>query len=227
MLNSGNRITYSNIITSIKNNVEIKKGMIVKRNVLSYKKSGDANYKYELNEDFWRDLDKTTPINVVIDEAHSIMNARRSMSKTNEIMNQWMALIRRIIGSKTSDDGELVLITQLWNRIDVIAREMAHQIRYHICHYEKTCSECRFTWSETSDDEEHSSRCYRCGAFDPVKHSHMIEVFKFSSMTEFIGWKDPYGFGQYYSHYYITDIENYFPLYDTHQWENLFEDIYN
>ena len=127
-VNKLNRKTYSNIITkNLKNVVPITPRMIIKEEIVTYKKNRKTGkeepvYKHTLNVKFWKDIKE--PINVVLDEAHSIINARRSMSKINIIVTDWIALIRRVLGQSESGYGELVLISQLANRIDVIAREM-------------------------------------------------------------------------------------------------------
>ena len=145
LLNKGNRLTYSNIKTKKLTNVKlINPDMIIKKEIIDYKTKKDGSsepvYKKTLNKDFWTKI--KVPINVVIDEAHSIVNARRSMSKTNEIITMWLALIRRVLGTTDSGEGELVFITQLPNRLDIIAREMATQVRYHVCHFMKGCKDC-------------------------------------------------------------------------------------
>ncbi len=140
-LNKTNRKVYSNIITKgLDNVIPIKNDMIVKKEIKDYKKNRQGEmepvYELKLNMEYWQKI--TEPISCVLDEAHSIINARRAMSKVNIIITDWIALLRRVLGSSSSGYGELVLITQLPNRIDIIAREMATQIRYHKCH---TC--CR------------------------------------------------------------------------------------
>ncbi|MDX1373497.1 MAG: zonular occludens toxin domain-containing protein, partial [Nitrososphaeraceae archaeon] len=86
----------------------------IKKIISSGKNKGTSIYDYTLNTDFWKSI--TDPINVVLDEAHTIVNARRSMSKINILVTDWLALIRRVLGQSASGYGELVLITQLPNR---------------------------------------------------------------------------------------------------------------
>lgn len=227
-LNNSHRLTYTNIKTKkIKNCKLISPDMIINNEIVDYKKKKDGSsepvYKKTLNAQYWKNINE--PINVVIDEAHSIINARRAMSKTNEIVNQWLALIRRVLGSSESGYGELTFITQLWNRLDIIAREMATQVRYHICHFQKTCKKCRASWSEHSEQPENLYQCPLCASFSIRKHNHQIEVYHFKNMEYFLAWKE-YKQQSYYKHYVITDIEKYFPLYNTLQWDNLFEDYY-
>ena len=128
MLNKAHRKTFSNIVTrGLKNNKVIRPEMIIDKQQVDTKTKRDGTtipvYEIKLNTQFWKDIDE--PINVVLDEAHTIINARRSMSKVNQIVTDWLALIRRVLGSADSGFGSLILISQLHNRIDIIAREMA------------------------------------------------------------------------------------------------------
>lgn len=226
-LNQFRRKTYSNIKTKLKHQIDLSPEMIIKRTVVGSKKrrSGEeeAIYESKLNVEFWQSIKE--PINVVLDEAHSIINARRAMSKTNIILNDWLALVRRILGEREGGYGELVYITQLPRRIDPIARDMAHQVRYHICHYRKACKRCGMRWQENSEMPEGLNECPHCGNWQLKKFNHQIEVYRFQSMQHYEAWRD---FRQktFYSHYFITDIEKYFPLYDTLQFDNLFSEYY-
>ena len=111
--NTHGRKTYSNIQTTLPNQIDIDPSMIIKSEVVDTKvnkKTGEAIpvKEFSLNMDYWKGIKE--PIDVVIDEAHSVLNSRRSMSKVNIILTDWMALIRRILGSNDSGHGELVLI---------------------------------------------------------------------------------------------------------------------
>ena len=223
----GNRKTYSNIQTKLKNQITIKPSMIINDEIVDHKKTKSGKieevHKYSLNMDYWKKI--KDPINVVIDEAHSVINSRRSMSKINIIITDWLALIRRILGSNDSGHGELVLITQLPNRLDTIARDMAVQIKYVICHYMKSCKSCGLTWRETSEMPEKIWTCLSCGSHDLNKFNHCIEVYKFANMKEYYSWEIE-NEKSWYNHYYITDIETVFPMYNTLQWDNMFSSFY-
>lgn len=227
MLNDNNRLTFTNIATKIKTCRMIEPSMIVTKEKVGEKKKKDgtieAVYDTKLNVEFWKDIKE--PINVVLDEAHTIMNARRSMSKKNVIVGDWLALIRRVLGQAESGYGELVLISQLHNRIDIIAREMATNVRYHVCHYTKSCKKCGLGWSESSETPEPTWRCPGCHWHHLLKHHYHIEIWHFATMQAYIGWKE-FGMQTYHSHYIIEDIEKYFNLYNTMQWENLFTEDY-
>ena len=228
MHNKTNRLTYSNIMTKgLKNNKVIDPTMIVNKQQVDVKKkrNGDVEpvYELKLNVDFWKEI--TDPINVVLDEAHSIINARRAMSKVNIIVNDWLALIRRVLGASESGYGELVLITQLPNRIDIIAREMATQVRYHRCHFTKTCNSCAYSWRETSDHPEALWTCPVCNDYKIKKHSHRIEIWHFKNMSSYTAWNE-WGMQSFHRHYFVNDIEKVFPKYNTLQWDNMFSDLY-
>jgi len=226
--NRTNRLTFSNIMTKgIKNNKVIDPTMIVGKQLVGEKKKKDGSlepiYELKLNVDFWKNID--VPCNVVLDEAHSIINSRRSMSKVNQIVTDWIALIRRVLGASESGHGELVLITQLPNRIDVIARDMANQVRYHRYHYLKTCSKCNYTWKETNDHPEMLWVCPLCNDYRIKKHSHRIEVWHFKDMNSYNAWNE-FGINTYHKHYFVNDIEKVFPCYNTLQWDNMFSELY-
>lgn len=226
--NVTNRKTYSNIMTNkIKNNILISPEMIVKKEIIRIKKkrSGETEpvYEMKLNTDFWKNINE--PIDVILDEAHSIINARRAMSKVNVIITDWLSLIRRVIGQSDSGYGRLVLISQLSRRLDPIARDMATQVRYHRCHYMKTCKKCYYYWNENSDTPEPLFQCPACGAFKVKKHSHKIEVWHFQDMEAYSVWNE-FGMNSFHRHYIINDIEDFFPMYNTMQWDNMFSELY-
>lgn len=224
MMNKTGRKVYSNIITKhIPNNHLIKAEYIFKKTLVDVKEKRDGSkvpiYDYELNEEFWTSIKE--PVSVIVDEAHTIINARRSMSKKNVIMGDWLSLIRRVLSGVEGGYGELHLITQIPRRIDVLAKEMATQVRLHICHYLKSCKRCSYTWQETNDEREPMWRCSNCGSYDLRKHSHRIEVFHFANMQMYEAYEF-FGMKSFHRHYFVNDIEKVFPLYDTLQWDNLF-----
>lgn len=227
-LNKSRRKTYSNVMTSLKSQININPEMIIKRDIVDYKKnrkSGEQEpvYSYKLNLDYWKQIKE--PINIVLDEAHSIINARRSMSKINIIVSDWIALIRRVLGQAEAGYGELVFISQLPNRIDIIARDMATNILYTRCHYLKSCKRCGVTWRENSEMPESLNECPVCKSWQLKKYNHNVEVWHFKNMQYFNMWND-FQQKSFYKHYVVTDIEEYFKYYDTMQWDNLFSAYY-
>lgn len=229
ILQPSKNMTFSNIQTKyIKNNTVIDKSMLIKEEIIGMKKSGEPIKKLIFNKDYWlKAVNENGMINVTLDEVHTLLSARRGMTKSSQVMLDFLALIRRIIGQTTSGSGTLTLITQLERRIDVIAKEMCNHVRYHVCWYKKTCTYCKATWRENNEEAELLYECPRCKSSHIIKHSHIIEVWHFQSMDLFIKWKY-YGLPAKktaYRHYMINDIEKYFGYYNTLQWDNLITDF--
>tara|TARA_Y100000310_G_scaffold345798_1_gene470095 strand:+ start:5426 stop:6157 length:732 start_codon:yes stop_codon:yes gene_type:complete len=228
-LNIANRKTYSNIQTNLKNQINISPDMILKKEIVDYKKNSKTGekepvYKYSLNTEYWKKIKE--PINVTLDEAHTILNSRRTMSKVNIVVSDWLALIRRVLGSSDSGAGEVTFISQLANRIDNIARDMATNVIYVICHFYKTCKVCSVSWTENSEMPEGYQVCPYCQSNSILKHSHKIECWHFPNIQLYQMWHQ---FGQrtFYKHYFINNIDdNYFKLYNTLQWDNMFSSLY-
>ena len=217
-ITKSNKTTYSNIITkSVKNNVVISPDMIYNKEIIGKKKTGEIIYNLSLNEDFWR---KKGNINVVLDEAHSLLNARNSNSKPTRIMLEFLALLRRILGSNSDEYGTLILITQLDRRLDVVARDLATQVRYHICHYRKVCKKCGFYMDENNEMPELIIECPVCNNKFLKKENFKIEIYLFNNIENYQAWKY-FGKETFYRNYYLTNVEKFFDKYDTFQWDNL------
>jgi len=218
-------LNYTNIIPKrkVNNLVTINSKMIFNKAIVGVKKDGTPIENLEMNTEYWKNIDKR--INVILDEAHTIMNPRRSMSKVNIIMTDWLALIRRVLGNRAEGSGDLILITQLWKRLDVIARDMCTHVRYHCMHYTKQCNKCGMMWRENSRMPERLEVCPRCNHYGMKKGGHVIEVWKFATMDDFIAWND-FNSKTYYSHSYIPDVNIYFRYYDTLSWDNLVSEMY-
>lgn len=220
-INKFGRRYFTNIKTNLKHCTMLKPEMIVERELVGEKK-GQPVYDWKLNQDFWQR--QREPMNIVLDEVHNMMDSRRSMSKANVMMGNFLALLRRVLGAQQGDFGELVLITQLLRRVDIIAVELASEIRYHIMHYTKTCRKCGYSWTEDTEQPEGFYRC-RCGSMQLEKHHHYVEIYRFKGMAAFQNWRD-FKEKSYFHHYLVKDVEQYFGVYNTLQWENLFETIY-
>ena len=226
MINPTQRYTVSNIITKgIKNNIVIKPEWIVKKDVIGHKKNGEEIYKLKVNREFWEKLSKKhNTLNVVIDEAHTILDSRRSMSTVSKCMNDWLSLLRRVLGKSPAGYGTLTLISQIDRRIDVNARELSTEIRYHMCHYSKRCKKCGLYWGENNETPDPLYTCPQCNSSRVEQFNFIIEVWHFTSMENYQAWKD-FKAKTYYKHYNIMDIEKYFKHYNTLQWENLIVDF--
>jgi hypothetical protein len=178
----------------------------------------------KLNIDYWKQQ-INEPVTIVLDELHNLINARKTKSKINVIMTDFLALLRRVIGSLDKGTGELIGITQLPRRLDVVFREMATNVKYHICYYKKTCKKCGLTWAESSETPETKYICPRCKSPKLDKHTHIIEVFSFRNIRDCEYWLE-FGKPTYYKHHFIYDIEKYFKYYDTYSFDNLISKYY-
>lgn len=229
MKNNPQKYFITNIDTygeEFKHVFKLKAEMIIKKTDKKVKRNGKNVNKYKLNIDFWKKIIKEFKnINIIIDEAHIFFNPRRSMSRLNIIMTDFLALLRRVLGS-SDIGGELILITQLSRRLDIISREMATDVEYCINHYKKTCDNCRLTWIENNEMPNKADKCPRCRDFHIKKHSLQIEVYRFQNMDYFLRWYDTGGvYKSYYDRYLITDIEKVFNNYDTLQFTDMFTEF--
>lgn len=223
------RIEVQEIYTNITPTEELKnKNFITLKDEMifttKYDKKKDMEMPDKVNVEFWKKkFDK--PATVVLDEVHNIMNARKSGSKINVVMTDFLALLRRVLGSRAKGEGELILITQLERRLDPVARDMATNVKYHICHYIKQCLDCKKRWRETSESPETKYKCPNCKSPKLIKTNHKIEVFSFRTIKDFQAWFE-FSEIRYYSHKFITDIHKIFGLYNTYSWDNLISKYY-
>jgi predicted Zn-ribbon and HTH transcriptional regulator len=216
--NQSDRITYSNInIFDCPNAIKIKPEMIIKVNDDAKTKKE----KYKVNVEYWqKQVSEGAKINVVLDEAHTLLNARRGASTINVVMTDFLSMLRRVIGANSQIYGELILITQLERRLDVISREMAQNITYCLCKYVLRCNDCGLTIQEHNEVAKKMKYCFRCKSPSISKFNHVVEIWEFTSLDNFEKWKEA-GLKTYYEHYNITDIEDYFKHYNTFQWEDM------
>lgn len=228
ILNDDKKTTFSNIILKKKlpHVKQIQRDMIIEKKLEATTKTGKKIYSLEFNSEFWKETRKKyKSINVILDEAHTLINSRRAMSKENVIMNDFLAMLRRILGDSGEGYGELILISQLGRRLDINARELCTSVHYHIAHYVRTCKKCGYSFKENNEVAIKPKLCPRCGSWKLDKKNFIIEKFEFANMDDLDYWIE-FRKRTYYNHYYITDIEDYFSYYDTFQWENLISDGY-
>jgi len=200
--------------------IPLKPEMIIKEEITGVKKSGEPIIKLSLNVEFWKKFAKKySKVMVVIDEAHTFFNPRRSMSKLNVIMTDFLALLRRVLGSDSSG-GELVLITQLSRRLDIIAKDMSTYVQFCVHHYVTRCSKCGFQWSENNEQPLKAHDCHMCKSYKIEKVQNMIEVWEFRNIKEYERFEE-YNEKSYFRHYLIKDIRRIFGNYDTLQWDDL------
>lgn len=227
MINTNDKKFITNIDIHKKEGIDtshikrLKPEHIINKELIKTNQNGKKEFEYSLNTDYWKNLiKKEKNVNIIIDEAHTFFNPRRSMSKLNIIMTDFLALLRRVLGSSDSDSGKLVLISQLSRRLDVIAKEMATKISYSKCYYMKYCYDCGASWQENNELPDKMYKCLRCNSPLIQKDLFLIEVFEFNDIFNFDRF---YNGGQrtYYNRYIITDIQSYFGFYNTLQWDDM------
>ena len=226
-MDKSNMKYYSNIKIDSPNAILLKTSMIIQTEVVGEKKkkNGEINpiVNKTFNKQFWVNVPK--PISVVIDEIGQISNSRRSMSKTNIIINTWLVSLRRALGGLEYGQGDLVLIAQDIMQVDKLIRDLSVNIIYNISHWVKKCQKCGYGVYETSEMPEFMSVCRRCKSIELKKERLSIQLFYFNSVSSYNAWKIA-GYRTYYKNEIIHDAHKYWNLYDTLQWDNLFEDEY-
>jgi hypothetical protein len=223
------RLTYTNIKVyggeEISHIRLLTPDMIIKRKVerTIHKKDGTNSdvEKFEVNVDFWKSIKE--PVNVVLDEAHTILDSRRSFSKKSVCVNRWLALIRRVLGDVDGGNSEVVFITQRKRKVDINLRESANQIRWHTCYYLKICKDCGFAWEENSDAPEIIYHCPKCGKHNLIKKNHKVHVLFFTDLHSFTLF-DEYRERTYFKEIMINNISDTFHNYNTVEWDGLFND---
>jgi hypothetical protein len=217
-LNETHRTTYTNIRTNLKNCILLTPDMIVKKEVIGTKRTGEEVCDYKPNLDYWQSIPK--PINIYLDEMQNLYRNRNFASKINRCISEWLSMLRRILGSSEAGYGQLVSISQTQN-IDKDIRDLATNIQYHIAHFKKTCKRCGTTWKETSDHPEPMFLCPVCRDYRLKKHSVAIEIYHFADMNSFEMWKNM-GMRTYHKHRIVHDTEKYMQLYSTEDWKGFF-----
>jgi len=90
---------FTNLNIKSPNTVRIKKEHIIKDVVTGQTKSGKDIVEQKVNWDYWNNaLDKHSQYNIVLDEAHNLLSARRGMTKHNILMGIWISQIRKLLG---------------------------------------------------------------------------------------------------------------------------------
>jgi hypothetical protein len=204
----------------------LKTENFVKVEVIGQKKNGEDITKAVFNKEFWLDIKKKYGrINIVLDEAHIYMDSRNFASRLNKnIMSNFIALIRKILGGSDASMGRLILITQLFGRIDNRAREMATNVICIEMMYQQNCKHCGLTWNETNLSPEPALSCPRCNYNKLTRNNHQMVITKYQSAQAYELSK--MGFpNTHYGKQVINDGHLYFKYYDTNQIEGLIEDI--
>ena len=216
--------TYTNI--KVKRQITttlITKHQILKEEVTKEKKDGTKEYGYSVNFDYWELQKKKhrNGFNIVIDEAHSIIDARTSMSKINRAAKKWASSLRKIISCRDGV-GDVTFVSQLPRGVDVWVKELCNQYRWHEYFSKRQCKYCKTIYLFSSSSEEPQERCPSCdmGSFNELG-SKMI-VYRFKTIEDVEAYIN---FGA--KTYYVADVINnpsyFYKYYDTYQIENLFE----
>lgn len=219
------RTNYTNIKNDLKNCIMIEGSDIIKKTLISTKKKRDGRieeiFKYEFNLPFWQKQKK--PLNIIWDEIHLVANSRDSQSKLNKCMSRFLSMGRRIVGSDDTGYGHFIFIAQTSRTIDVNLRDLANEIRYHVMYWISECKKCyrgRWVTSEMKEVEF----CIYCGSWKLLRKDFMVKIFKFHDFIDYQKWYE--GWGKFYfEKLWLSDIENYFEHYDTHQIEKIFDDF--
>jgi len=224
MLSHTDRPIYTNIAVKkckqLKHVVKLKPEMIVKKEI-TVGKMGKEHVTLSFNKDYWVTVMQKHPsIHVILDEAHTLLNPRRAMSKVNIIMTDFLALLRRIVGQDASGHkGNLILITQLNRRLDVIAKEMSTCVKYHVFNSIQACPDGHCTKhlnNESMHDEHVCPHCQK--KLQKVKE--WVEMYEFRSTDDFQKEME-YGIKTHVRKHYMLQPEKLYKLYNTLQWDDL------
>lgn len=117
---------------NIRNKPNIKRlrhDHIFKEIVLEISGRGKEKKGLTLNWDFWKSqLQENDGFDICIDEMHNLFNSRRSMSKENILLMQFVAQIRKILSG--NENNHFTVISQRLERIDVSLRDLVGCVIY-------------------------------------------------------------------------------------------------
>lgn len=213
-----NRKTYTNLNTNnVKNAVFIKPSDIIQ--IIPNPKDKKKEL-FQLNIKYWKKQKK--PLNVLWDEIHLTANSRKSTSKVNMVLSQFMAMARRITGFDKRGYGHFTFIAQKERTIDVNIRELCNEIIYHISYWRITCNDCgKFVY--WTSEKQQLEQCLNCGSWDIFKDDvYVLRLF-------FNKWENYYRYTEgeqgrfHFKRQFVYDIEDYFQYYDTMQISNVWD----
>ena len=119
-----NKNCYVNFDIKYRGATRLKESHIIKETLHEKGKP-----KLSVNWEFWNKLIREgKQFDIYIDEAHNVLNSRRSMSTWNNLFTSWITQIRKLLGS--SEQNHLYLITQRLNSLDLVVRDLCHLIIY-------------------------------------------------------------------------------------------------
>ncbi len=121
--------SFSNFDINHDKTTRLKVSHIIEEKQEGETKTGKPITKKVVNWDFWNKQQKIgKPFDIYIDEAQNVLHARKSMSKWNILFTQWLSQIRKLFGSM--EKTHLYLSTQRLGGIDVVGRDLCHEIIY-------------------------------------------------------------------------------------------------
>lgn len=216
IIDSGSdRKTYTNMVTkNVRDVIFLKPADIIKITHVEKKEI------YQLNIDYWKKQKK--PLNVLWDEIHLTASSRRSVSKANLVMSQFMAMARRITGFDKRGYGHFTFIAQKERTIDVNIRELCNEIIYHISYWKVTCEDCgRF--AIMNSEKPQIEKCMSCGSWNIAKSDLYILRLFFNDWTKYYRWEEREQGKFHFKRQWVYDIENYFRYYNTMQISNIWD----
>ena len=134
-------LNFTNLNIKSQNCIRIKRENIIKEEIVEYTKLGKPIKQLKVNWDFWnKSLKKYNNYNIVLDEAHNLLNARRGTTKNNVLMGEWISQIRKLLGD--SEKTHIVFVSQRLKRLDLVARDLFDTIIYCESHKTKVKITC-------------------------------------------------------------------------------------
>ena len=244
MVTSPGTPKLSNIITKGLSHVKrLELANFIDRKQIGQMKTGKPIYEIKFNAPFWKALKR--PVDVILDEAHSIVDSRSCTTKQNKIIaGEFVALIRKLLGS-AKGQGNLYILSQEPRKVDVRIRRDMQRFQYHVGYCKAVCTRCLKELSvlsqsrkfniqkalvkmgamkdESSEDPEPMETCAYCNGHDIHRFDHYMEVARFTSEDAMIEWLYTRDQRIPYHHEMIGNLDKYFDFYDTYQIDNLFE----
>ena len=212
------RLTYTNTrLIRVPNTVFIRPCDVIQ---VVKDKDNEKKRLYQLNVEYWKKQKK--PLNVLWDEIHLTASARRSMSKANLVLSQFLAMARRITGFDKRGYGCFTFVAQKERTIDVNIRELCNEIIYHISYWKLTCEDCgRYTYPNS--EQQQILRCLACGSWNVQKSDLYILRMFFNKWENYYRWCEGEGGRFHFKRQFVYDIEDYFKHYDTLQISNIWD----
>lgn len=169
---------FINFTCKLKNTHRLRYSDIVMTQIV---KDGNKDKKIQsVNWDFWK-KQQHKPFSIYLDEVHNIISSRRSISKSNILMSEWVSQIRKILGD--NKDCHLFLMTQTMRKIDINFRDLAHALIVCAKFKAKGCLWIRQDFYGSEDDYLRGHRFLR-------KIFNANRYFKMYNTKEMVSFSD-------------------------------------